>query len=132
MGHISAAYLDDVLVFAHSTDELFNCMGRIVLSVDLQLGPGKCERCPNKIAYLGLHIVAAGVTPLPSELRSMQNWPLRATVKDSRAFLGFVNCYFALYPKLATVACRLAHQREDASLNEPLKSISRSLTPSSR
>ena len=111
MGHISATYLDDVLVFAGTLEDLLRRMHIILqrlMSVGLKLKPRKCELCTNSVVYLGFNIDANGVSPIPSKLEIIQNWTQPDSMKALRGFLGFVNRYFSFYPHLAVVSAPLA------------------------
>ena len=65
LGHISATYIDDVLVFATTLDDLLRRM-RIVLGrlikAGLKLKPRKCELCMESVVYLGSPFAAGSWT----------------------------------------------------------------------
>ena len=62
----------------------------------------------QRVAYLGFHLDASGVSPIPSKLEIIQKWEIPRSLKELRAFLGFVNRYFAFYSSLAILSAPLA------------------------
>jgi hypothetical protein len=91
MGQISATYLDDVLVFAGTLEDLLRRMHIILqrlMSVGLKLKPRKCELCTNSVVYLGFNIDAKGVSPIPSKLEIIQKDAAR--LHESLAWLFWI------------------------------------------
>ena len=96
ISRICLAYLDDVIVFsrrrADHVNDLMTVLDRI-RDAGLKLKPAKCNFFCDQVLYLGHVISAAGVSPDPSKLRVLADWPLPTTVGELQSFLGFVNFY---------------------------------------
>jgi hypothetical protein len=111
LGEISAAYLDDVLVYAVDLPQLFHRMDLVldrIIQAGLKLKPRKCVLPVQEITYLGFNVSASGIKPIQAKLDVIRDWPQPQTIKDVRGFLGFVNRYFAFYPNVAGVTAPLA------------------------
>jgi hypothetical protein len=70
----------------------------------------------EEITYLGHLVNKDGITPLKVKLDLIKEWPQPRTIKDLRAFLGFVNRYFTFYPHLSTVTAPLARAASKRNL----------------
>ena len=96
IGRICLAYLDDVIVFSKRRDEHVNDLRAVldrIRDAGLKLKPAKCKLFCKQVLYLGHVISPGGVSPDPSKLRVLPDWPLPTTVRELQSFLGFVNFY---------------------------------------
>jgi len=100
-------YLDDIVVFARSTQELLERL-RIVLDrlrdVGLKAKPSKCELFKPEIKFLGHMVSADGIYPLPDKLEAIRNWPVPHCLRDVRAFFGLASYYRRFVEGFATIA----------------------------
>ena len=101
------AYLDDIVVFSNSWEEHLNhlcqvheCLQKAQLTVNMS----KCQFGKSEVHYLG-HVIGGGtVKPDPQKLEAVDNYPVPATKKEVRAFLGLSGYYRQFVPHFATIA----------------------------
>jgi len=94
-GHV-VIYLDDILIFAETLQELTRLMHHVlqrIQDLDLFLRPAKCSFNQTSVKYLGLIILKGEIRMDPVKLKAIQEWPLPRTIKDIQKFLGFCNFY---------------------------------------
>lgn len=94
-GHV-IVYMDDILIFAETREELRKITKRVLKVLkdnDLFLKPEKCEFEKTKVDYLGFIIEEGKVCMDPSKVKGILDWPQPQTVKQLRSFLGFGNFY---------------------------------------
>jgi hypothetical protein len=94
-GHV-VIYLDDILIFTHTTVQLDKLMCQVLERLehyDLFLKPEKCFFDHTSIEYLGVIITEGQVKMDPAKINSIVNWPTPKTLKNVQAFLGFCNFY---------------------------------------
>ena len=94
-GHV-VIYLDDILIFAETLQELTRLMHHVlqrIQDLDLFLRPAKCSFNQTSVKYLGLIILEGEIRMDPVKLKAIQEWPLPRTIKDIQKFLGFCNFY---------------------------------------
>jgi len=89
-------FLDDILIFSKSWEEHLQHI-RTVLdamrSNQLFCKSSKCEFGASDVLFLGHRIDGRSLSPDPSKIRAVQDWPAPSSVKEVRQFLGFAN-YF--------------------------------------
>ena len=108
---IAGAYIDDVVIFSHGWGEhlehlreVFSQLQLAGLTVKLK----KCQFGQEKVHYLG-HVIGGGeVQPEPVKVRAVKEYPIPATKKDVRAFLGLVGYYRRFIPQFASIAAPLS------------------------
>lgn len=88
------AYIDDILVASRTPQdherhlrELFQRLQQYGLVVN----PQKCVFGSSELDFLGHHISALGIRPLPSHVKAVKDFPAPATLRQLREFLGLVN-----------------------------------------
>lgn len=86
-------YLDDVILFSRTFSEhldhlesTFQALGRY----GLKLRPEKCHLFQKRVKFLGHVVGSQGVSPDPDKVAAVADWQPPRTVKQVRAFLGFV------------------------------------------
>lgn len=88
------AYIDDILVASSNPQdherhlrELFQRLQQFGLVVN----PQKCVFGSSQLEFLGHHISALGIRPLPSHVQAVSEFPAPTTLRQLREFLGLVN-----------------------------------------
>lgn len=103
-------YLDDVIVFSSDfashlghLEQVFSRLG----AHGLKLQPAKCSLFQRSVKYLGHVVSQGGVSTDPEKTIAVQDWPVPTTVKEVRAFLGFVGYYRRFIPGFSKRAVAL-------------------------
>ena len=102
-----AVYLDDVIVYVATKDELFERLNTIFSrfrEANLRLKPSKCHFFQQSVEFLGLEVSEFGVQCCKKHLDAVLNWPRPSNTKELRVFLGFVNFYRKFIPGYASIA----------------------------
>lgn len=89
-------YIDDILVFSKDFDTHMQHLNEVfqrLREANLTLKPSKCQFGVNKVMFLGHILSANGVNTDPSKIDKIQNFPVPATQKELRGFLGLCNYY---------------------------------------
>jgi Reverse transcriptase (RNA-dependent DNA polymerase) len=100
-------YLDDILVFTHTTTQLDKLTRQVLEHLecyDLFLKPEKCFFDHTSIEYLGVIITEGQVKMDPAKIDGITNWPTLKTLKNMQAFLGFCNFYRRFIKDFSAVA----------------------------
>lgn len=103
-------YLDDVIVFGKSVEELQERLEQVLERVSasgLKLRPNKCEFFHRRIKYLGHLVTSEGVECDPGMLEAVANWKEPQNVKQLQQFLGFANFYRRFIKSFANIALPL-------------------------
>ena len=83
-------YLDDILIFAETPEELLEALERslqILIKAGLKCKPRKCQLFRPFIEYLGYVISGEGIAPDPKKIEKIKKWPTPATGIDMHSFL---------------------------------------------
>lgn len=113
LSDISAAFLDDILVFGNDLQQLLKRTDAVLerlKACGVRCKPRKCVLATPSLAYLGYQVSSAGLTPIPAKLQLVQAWPQPTSIKELRGFLGLVNRYFPFYAELAIITAPLARE----------------------
>ena len=89
-------YIDDILVFSKDFDthlDHINNVFKRLREANLTLKPSKCSFAVNQVHFLGHILSAKGVQVDPSNTNKIKNFPIPATKKQIRGFLGLCNYY---------------------------------------
>ena len=100
------AYIDDLLIASsselehiHHLDLLFQHLSHYGIVIN----PTKCTFSVSSLDFLGHHVSAAGISPLPSKVQTIADFPVPHTICKLREFLGQVNFYRRFIPNCATI-----------------------------
>lgn len=88
-------FFDDILIYSRSENDHLQHLREVLSLLETQsfyLRRNKCCFGVAELAYLG-HIITTGVRPDPEKISAVQSWPLPATVRQVRSFLGFMGYY---------------------------------------
>ena len=90
-------YMDDILIHTPNDPALHrrvvNDVLRILAVNDLYLKPQKCQFEQTEVEYLGVIISEDSIAMDPIKVQGVKNWKRPTTLKEVRAFLGFLNFY---------------------------------------
>ena len=97
-------YLDDLLVTSpdHKTHKkhLRIIFARLA-EYGIIIGPEKCKFCTTELSFLGHHVCAEGISPLPSAVDAIVNFVKPEKQRALRRYLGMVNYYHRFIPHCA-------------------------------
>lgn len=100
-------YLDDIVIFGASFQEhnkrLIEVLRRLREN-NLKLQPDKCEFLRKEVTYLGHIITENGISPDPSKLEAVKNFPTPKKVKDIQAFIGLAGYYRKFIENFSKIA----------------------------
>ena len=110
---ICLAYLDDVIVFARTFDEMLERLEAVLNRLEehgLKLKPSKFQLFQTKLTYLGHVVSEDGVEPDPEKISVLPKWlenPPK-TRKKRQTFLGFAAYYRHFVEGFATIPVPLS------------------------
>ena len=94
------------------------------------IGPKKCQFGTTEFSFLGHHVCAAGISPLPSAVDAIVNFVRPEKRRAIRRYLGMINYYHRFIPNCAgkltplnqlLTAANEGHTRLSPKLNFDLK-----------
>ena len=99
-------YIDDILVASKDKEE-HEWRLRLVLDClrecSMVLNGKKCVMGVSKMDYLGHHISASGILPMPQCVAAIKEHPQPTTARGLQTYLGLVNFYRCFLPAVADV-----------------------------
>lgn len=104
--HFVCAYVDDVLIASSSMEEHIKHLQIVFERFEkfgVVINPVKCEFGKSEVVFLGHRINSAGVSPSPSKVAAISDFPLPDTMRKLRQFLGMVNFFRRFLPNCAQV-----------------------------
>ena len=117
---ICEAYLDDVLVFGDTEDELVKNLRQIFdrfRKHKLTINPEKCELGMQEVVFVGHLLSAKGITFTRERIDAVLSIPPPKYEKDMKKFLGVINYFHD-------------HIRDHSMLAKPLQQMILQYTPS--
>jgi hypothetical protein len=118
-------YLDDILVFSRTEEEHVTHVKEVLQRLreySLYVNLKKCKWHTDSTEYLGYVITPEGVTINPERVKTIQEWPTPATVREIQVFIGFMNYYrrfIANFSKLALPLTKLTQKGPNAARGGP-------------
>ncbi len=103
-------YLDDILVASpdpSSHRRHLEAVFSVLQSNGLVVNPDKCLFSCTEVDFLGHRLTARGISPLPSRVQAIADFPPPDTVKQLQAFLGLFNFYRRFIPAAARIVSPL-------------------------
>lgn len=97
-------YIDDILIASRSEKEHFEHLETVFNRLRLYgvvVNPSKCVFGQSTIKFLGYLVSADGTCPLPEKVEAIRTYPIPATAKQLRQFLGMLNFYRRFIPNAA-------------------------------
>ena len=97
-------YLDDLLVTSpdHKTHKKhLRILFARLAEYGIIIGPEKCQFGTTEVSFLGHHVCAEGISPLPSAVDAIVNFVKPEKQQALRRYLGMVNYYHRLIPQCA-------------------------------
>ena len=104
---ICMVYLDDIIVLSRTFQEHLKNLELVfsrLSNANLKMNPKKCNFLQKQVAYLGHVINEQGIQTDPAKIQSVTSWPIPATVKDVRGFLGLCGYYRKFVNKFSDIA----------------------------
>ena len=126
-------YLDDLLVTSpdHKTHKKhLRILFARLSEYGIIIGPEKCQFGTTELSFLGHHVCAEGISPLPSAVDAIVNFVKPEKQRALRGYLGMVNYYHRFIPHCAAkltplnnllTAANEGHTRLSPKLNFDLK-----------
>ena len=105
--YICIIYIDDVIVFAKTFDEHIERLKLIferLRQANLRLKPKKCELMKRQVTFLGHKVCANGISPDPSNVAKIINWPIPKNATEVKQFLGLCSYYRKYVKNFSSVA----------------------------
>ena len=103
----TSAYIDNIFTHSKQFQEhlkyLKTCFQQLRKN-NLSLRLDKCEFAQEQVEQLGLVISASGISPSPSNVSKINEFPRPNNIKELKRFLGMSNYYREFIPRFSEVA----------------------------
>jgi len=100
-------YLDDIVIYGSSLEEHNKRLKEILQKLrksNLKLQPDKCEFLRKEVVYLGHIISENGISPDPSKLTAIKEFPTPKKIKDIQSFIGLAGYYRKFIENFSQIA----------------------------
>ena len=97
-------YLDDILVASETPEQHLADLETVFKTLadnGLVVNRPKCILGQSSLEFLGHHVDATGIAPLPHRVEAISNFERPTSVKELQRFLGMINYYRRFIPKAA-------------------------------
>lgn len=96
LGVCCLVYMDDIIVFSPSLEKHKSDLNKVLNKLkeaNLKIQLDKCEFFRKEVQFLGHTVSEDGIRPNQDKIETIKNWPLPATEKEVRQFLGILGYY---------------------------------------
>lgn len=103
-------YLDDIVVFSKDLRSHIANLKAVfnrLREVNLKLNPKKCQFLRREVLYLGHLITANGISPDPSKITAVKNFPIPTNADEVKRFVAFANYYRRFIKNFAQISAPL-------------------------
>lgn len=117
-------YIDDVLVMSENHEEHENHLKTVfqkLKEVKLVINVDKCQFGKEEVEYLGFTINKDGYKPPEAKVKTIIEFPKPSNVSELRRFLGMLNYYRGLIPKMAHIQAPLNEYLKNSRKNDKRK-----------
>ena len=100
------AYIDDLLIASHSKDEHLQHLELLFKRLSefgIVINPVKCTFAVSSLDFLGHHVSADGISPLPAKVQTITDYQPPTSTRKLREFLGLINFYRRFIPNCAAI-----------------------------
>jgi hypothetical protein len=107
LGLKSFVYIDDIVIYGASLAEHIKRLIAVLRRLrkhNLKLQPNKCAFLRKEVIYLGHVISEDGISPDPSKLRAVKEFPTPRRVKDIQSFIGLAGYYRKFIENFSKIA----------------------------
>ena len=97
-------YIDDILVASETPEqhlEDLKTVFKVLSDNGLVVQRSKCVLGKSELEFLGYHVDASGIAPLPNRVEAIRSVPPPTSIKELQRFLGMVNYYRRFIRKAA-------------------------------
>jgi hypothetical protein len=118
LGKIVVIYLDDILVFSKTWEDHFlhvHTVLDLLHTHKLQVKHHKSSFGKPSIQYLGFVVSVEGVSPDPTKVQALAQWPAPHSALELKSFMGGINFYqrfIANFSQLAHPLHQLSNQNQ--------------------
>lgn len=107
IGSICFVYIDDIVCYGKTLKESIENLESVFKRLrdhKLLLNAGKCSLLHASVTYLGHIISREGVSPDPSKVEAVMNFPTPKNIKELKGFLGLAGYYRRFIRDFAKIA----------------------------
>ena len=104
------AYIDDIIVASNDQETHLKDLEALferLSEYNLKINALKCEFFKDSLEYLGHKVTPSGISPLPSKVEAIKNFPLPETYRQLRRFIGMLQYYNRFLRHAATILAPL-------------------------
>ena len=89
-------YIDNLNIFSKDFEEYLNHLNKVfcqIRNANLKLNPEKCNFCRRELPFLEHVITEEGISPDPSTIQKIKDFPQSRTIKELHSFLELAGYY---------------------------------------